>query len=151
MSLGQISLFHLLDWSPIDEMSSEDIFQRRDYNVDHTITTDSIWSFNVLDRILIFPGTKWCGKGTVAESYNDLGVHKSADVCCRHLIFLCILNIKRFYYETGIKIERLNIWLGKKIPLKGFYATLITQKTNLSKSQKMNPSVKVLILENNLY
>jgi hypothetical protein len=79
---------YFLDWTPIDEMSSDDIFQRRDYSIDQSasITTNSIWSLDVLDRILIFPGTKWCGKGTVAETYNDLGVHKSADICCRFFV-----------------------------------------------------------------
>ncbi|XP_031831912.1 acidic phospholipase A2 PA4 isoform X2 [Nomia melanderi] len=32
---------------------------------------------------LIYPGTKWCGPGTLAESYNDLGHHASEDACCR--------------------------------------------------------------------
>nr|XP_022908824.1 acidic phospholipase A2 PA4-like [Onthophagus taurus] len=32
---------------------------------------------------LIFPGTLWCGKGSKAESYHELGVHKKEDECCR--------------------------------------------------------------------
>ncbi len=32
---------------------------------------------------LIFPGTKWCGQGSVAEHYSDLGYHTEADRCCR--------------------------------------------------------------------
>ncbi|KYN34683.1 LIM domain kinase 1 [Trachymyrmex septentrionalis] len=32
---------------------------------------------------LIYPGTKWCGPGNVASSYNDLGQHSVEDACCR--------------------------------------------------------------------
>ena len=43
----------------------------------------SLWSLNIFNRILIFPGTKWCGQGAVAEHYGDLGYHSEADRCCR--------------------------------------------------------------------
>ncbi|XP_063981347.1 phospholipase A2 isoform X3 [Diachasmimorpha longicaudata] len=32
---------------------------------------------------LIYPGTKWCGPGTLAKSYNELGHHAAEDACCR--------------------------------------------------------------------
>ncbi|XP_011687254.1 PREDICTED: uncharacterized protein LOC105449644 isoform X1 [Wasmannia auropunctata] len=32
---------------------------------------------------LIYPGTKWCGPGDVAKSYDDLGQHSAEDSCCR--------------------------------------------------------------------
>nr|XP_033329479.1 group 3 secretory phospholipase A2-like isoform X1 [Megalopta genalis] len=32
---------------------------------------------------LIYPGTKWCGPGTLATSYDELGKHASEDACCR--------------------------------------------------------------------
>ncbi|XP_017884610.1 acidic phospholipase A2 PA4 isoform X2 [Ceratina calcarata] len=32
---------------------------------------------------LIYPGTKWCGPGTLATSYDDLGQHRGEDICCR--------------------------------------------------------------------
>lgn len=31
----------------------------------------------------IYPGTKWCGPGTVANNYTDLGFHNKEDACCR--------------------------------------------------------------------
>ncbi|XP_011307533.1 phospholipase A2 isoform X2 [Fopius arisanus] len=32
---------------------------------------------------LIYPGTKWCGPGTLATSYDELGHHAAEDACCR--------------------------------------------------------------------
>uniref|UniRef100_A0A348G5X0 Phospholipase A2 n=1 Tax=Odontomachus monticola TaxID=613454 RepID=A0A348G5X0_ODOMO len=32
---------------------------------------------------LMYPGTKWCGPGDVASSYDDLGQHAAEDACCR--------------------------------------------------------------------
>ena len=40
----------------------------------------SAFDFN---SVLIFPGTKWCGKGDLAECYDDLGPDQELDVCCR--------------------------------------------------------------------
>ncbi|KAF2900814.1 hypothetical protein ILUMI_05353 [Ignelater luminosus] len=31
----------------------------------------------------IYPGTKWCGPGAVAQNYSDLGNHRREDMCCR--------------------------------------------------------------------
>jgi len=45
--------------------------------------TNSIWAWNVFNRILIMPGTKWCGQGDIAENYHDLGYHADVDKCCR--------------------------------------------------------------------
>ena len=33
--------------------------------------------------LTIYPGTKWCGNGHIAENYDDLGEHKGTDRCCR--------------------------------------------------------------------
>ncbi|XP_012278194.1 acidic phospholipase A2 PA4 [Orussus abietinus] len=32
---------------------------------------------------LIYPGTKWCGPGNTARSYDELGYHVREDACCR--------------------------------------------------------------------
>lgn len=32
---------------------------------------------------LVYPGTKWCGPGTTAANYSDLGWHAKEDACCR--------------------------------------------------------------------
>ncbi|CAG2182911.1 unnamed protein product, partial [Oppiella nova] len=38
---------------------------------------------NFFEGILIFPGTKWCGSGNIAEHENDYGSEKDTDQCCR--------------------------------------------------------------------
>jgi hypothetical protein len=35
------------------------------------------------NSVLIFPGTKWCGKGDLAQCYEDLGDDHELDACCR--------------------------------------------------------------------
>ena len=40
----------------------------------------SAFDFN---SVLIFPGTKWCGKGDLAQCYDDLGPDQELDTCCR--------------------------------------------------------------------
>lgn len=35
------------------------------------------------NSVLIFPGTKWCGKGDLAQCYDDLGDDLELDMCCR--------------------------------------------------------------------
>ncbi|XP_052849724.1 phospholipase A2 hemilipin isoform X3 [Drosophila gunungcola] len=42
----------------------------------------------------IYPGTKWCGPGTAATSYDDLGPHSREDRCCReHDMCPDVLNV----------------------------------------------------------
>ncbi|WAR01508.1 PA2G3-like protein [Mya arenaria] len=36
-----------------------------------------------MSSVLIFPGTKWCGKGDLASCYDDLGPDMELDMCCR--------------------------------------------------------------------
>ena len=47
-------------------------------------TTESLTTTAGYDGIpVIFPGTKWCGAGDRAKSYDDLGLHQDTDRCCR--------------------------------------------------------------------
>ena len=46
---------------------------------------NSLFSMEFLRGLLIFPGTKWCGKGDIAEHYNDFGYHQETDKCCRYV------------------------------------------------------------------
>ncbi|KAK6191733.1 hypothetical protein SNE40_003340 [Patella caerulea] len=57
---------------------------------------------------LIFPGTKWCGTGDIAENIHDLGYDESTDTCCRkhdhcpHLInrFSWKYNMFNYHFHT---------------------------------------------------
>ncbi|SPP73142.1 phospholipase A2 large subunit [Drosophila guanche] len=41
-------------------------------------------AFDVILGIgIIVPGTKWCGPGNIALNYDDLGVERELDMCCR--------------------------------------------------------------------
>ncbi|ESO95492.1 hypothetical protein LOTGIDRAFT_117034 [Lottia gigantea] len=33
--------------------------------------------------MIFFSGTKWCGVGNISKDYNDLGVFRETDKCCR--------------------------------------------------------------------
>ncbi|XP_046458128.1 phospholipase A2-like isoform X2 [Daphnia pulex] len=40
-------------------------------------------NMTAIDRHFIYPGTKWCGLGDVADDFDDIGRHETADKCCR--------------------------------------------------------------------
>lgn len=70
--------------NPNDYALEERLDIARGSNSVSYLMKNSVWSLNMLNRILIFPGTKWCGQGSVAEHYEDLGYHAEADRCCRY-------------------------------------------------------------------
>ncbi|XP_044584747.1 phospholipase A2-like [Cotesia glomerata] len=66
--------------------------QFEDYQVDldEAWFTEDLYNdpyFNNLSQTknygFIAPGTKWCGQGDKAESYDDLGKFNDTDICCR--------------------------------------------------------------------
>ncbi|KAL3856387.1 hypothetical protein ACJMK2_011154 [Sinanodonta woodiana] len=38
---------------------------------------------NKTRKSFVMPGTLWCGVGSAATDYDDLGTHRSTDMCCR--------------------------------------------------------------------
>lgn len=50
---------------------------------------------------MIFPGTKWCGKGNVAATTDNLGIYQGPDLCCRSHD-LCPVKIHAFKRKYGL-------------------------------------------------
>jgi len=72
------------------------------------MSTEDLMSLFSMKRGLI-PGTKWCGLGDQASSYNDLGPKHRIDICCRAHDH-CPIRSKPFRNDYGI----LNIGLYTK-------------------------------------
>ncbi|XP_064636613.1 acidic phospholipase A2 PA4-like isoform X2 [Lineus longissimus] len=51
----------------------------------------------------MWPETKWCGPGNVADNYTDLGPEREADKCCRTHDH-CPDTIRRFSYDRKYKL-----------------------------------------------
>lgn len=72
------------------------------------LSTEDLISLFSIKRGLI-PGTKWCGLGDQASSYNDLGPKHRIDICCRAHDH-CPIRLKPFRNDYGV----LNIALYTK-------------------------------------
>lgn len=69
---------------------------------DWTASTNSTlqWSASSLWSGII-PGTKWCGLGDIASSYEDLGSQVAVDLCCRAHDH-CPVKLKAFRSGYGL-------------------------------------------------
>lgn len=52
-----------------------------------------------MNKLFIFPDTKWCGKGWTASSYTEIGGYSKADRCCRQHDKFCP------YWIEGLNIK----------------------------------------------
>jgi hypothetical protein len=64
------------------------------------ITSENSISLFSLWRGLI-PGTKWCGLGDAADSYDDIGTKKDIDLCCRAHDH-CPIRLKALRFGYGL-------------------------------------------------
>ncbi|KAM8719686.1 hypothetical protein ACLKA7_005849 [Drosophila subpalustris] len=60
--------------------------------------------FSLLSGII--PGTKWCGTGDIAETYNDLGSEMPMDRCCRQHD-LCPVKIRAYQQKYELMNDSL--------------------------------------------
>lgn len=77
-------------------------------SIEIPISSEDLLSLFSVKRGLL-PGTKWCGLGDQASSYNDLGSKHRIDICCRAHDH-CPIRLKPFRNDYGV----LNIALYTK-------------------------------------
>ncbi|XP_063797652.1 group 3 secretory phospholipase A2 [Pseudophryne corroboree] len=58
-------------------------------------------------RSWMMPGTLWCGAGSTAENFTNLGLFRGVDLCCREHDH-CFPQIQAFEYQYGIRNYRLH-------------------------------------------
>ncbi|XP_068096850.1 group 3 secretory phospholipase A2 [Hyperolius riggenbachi] len=58
-------------------------------------------------RSWMMPGTLWCGAGSTAENFTNLGVFSGVDLCCREHDY-CFPQIQSFEFLYGIRNYRLH-------------------------------------------
>ena len=62
--------------------------------------TDCDWLHNSI--VSIFSGTKWCGPGHIAKTYDELGTNRETDKCCREHDRHCKIRIKGGRKKYGL-------------------------------------------------
>ncbi|XP_046975489.1 uncharacterized protein LOC124541611 isoform X3 [Vanessa cardui] len=94
------------DWLNYDRLKNE-CFERHEeltYMMEHRnkISDETLTrSRRSIRENFIMPGTKWCGAGQLAESYNELGSDRDEDRCCRSHDN-CRMNIGPFKRRFGL-------------------------------------------------
>eukprot|EP00079_Xenopus_tropicalis_P020446 XP_012811325.1 PREDICTED: group 3 secretory phospholipase A2 [Xenopus tropicalis] len=58
-------------------------------------------------RGLTMPGTLWCGAGSSADNFTNLGIFNGADLCCREHDH-CSHQIEAFQFQYGMRNYRLH-------------------------------------------
>ncbi|XP_061384984.1 uncharacterized protein LOC116776981 isoform X1 [Danaus plexippus] len=91
------------NWMDYDRLKQE-CFQRHEqlkYMMENRDNSNHQRSRRSIRENFIMPGTKWCGAGQLAESYNDLGSDRDEDRCCRSHDN-CRANIGPFKRKFGL-------------------------------------------------
>jgi len=76
--------------------------QQRWFDIKTNFTSPLDANFHCRPRSCTFPGTKWCGPGNTASSYDDLGPDRETDICCRDHDF-CPISVDPGKEECGFK------------------------------------------------
>ncbi|CAL1281898.1 unnamed protein product [Larinioides sclopetarius] len=103
-------------------------------NVTHSNATNllegvSSWSaWSLWNGIL--PGTKWCGVGDIADSFEELGTQTDVDACCRAHDH-CPVKLKAF--RTGYGMINLSLYTKSHCDCdKEFFSCLKTSSNKLA-------------------
>jgi secretory phospholipase A2 len=80
------------------------VSQQEWLDIKHDFTAPRDENFHCSPRNCTFPGTKWCGPGNTASSYDDLGSDRETDICCRTHDF-CPISVDPGQEQCGFKNE----------------------------------------------
>ncbi|XP_064459882.1 group 3 secretory phospholipase A2-like [Ornithodoros turicata] len=99
----------------------------RDWTASTNNTTQ--WSASTIWSGII-PGTKWCGLGDIASTYNDLGTQVEVDLCCRAHDH-CPVKLKAF--RSGYGLVNFSLYTKSHCDCdKDFYQCLRRAKSHIA-------------------